>query len=160
MLMVAEIVIGDHFSTGPAYVLRAKYWVVSWAHTTTLNVMVKYSSKKKAALDLYASVIAREQTKYDKAHKKKASAKRKVLLSDSEEDSSDSDESFHFIKKKKSSSKKTKVQFVSETEKKDKKKQKPSNEPTAEEKACIKQIAHLEETDESSDKSVSSSDTP
>jgi hypothetical protein len=38
MLMVAEIVIGDNFSTGPAYVLRAKYWVVSWAHTTTLTL--------------------------------------------------------------------------------------------------------------------------
>ena len=121
--------------------------------------MAKHSSKKEA-LDLDASAIAREQTKYDKAHKKKASAKRKVLLSDSEEDSSDSDESFHLIKKKKSSSKKTKVQFVSEPDKPDKKKQKPSNELTAEEKAFIKQIAHLEETDESSEKSEYSDDTP
>jgi Tfp pilus assembly protein PilE len=48
-----------------------------------LNVIAKHSSKKEA-LDLYASAIIREQTKYDKAHKKKASAKRKVLLSDSE----------------------------------------------------------------------------
>jgi hypothetical protein len=95
-----------------------------------LNAMAKKSSKKEA-LDLYASAIAHEQTKYDKAHKKKASEKRKVLLSDSEEDSSDSDESFHLIKKKKSSSKKMKVQFVSEPDKTDKKKQKPSNEPTA-----------------------------
>jgi hypothetical protein len=124
-----------------------------------LNAMAKHSSKKEA-LDLYASAISREQTKYDKAQKKKASAKRKVLLSNSEKNNSDSDESFHLIKKKKSSSKKAKVQFVSETDKKDKKKQKPSNEPTAEEKAFIKQIAHLEETDESSDKSVSSDDTP
>jgi hypothetical protein len=37
MLMVAEIVIGDHFCTSPAYVLRMKYWVVDWAHTTTLT---------------------------------------------------------------------------------------------------------------------------
>jgi hypothetical protein len=116
-----------------------------------LNAMAKNSSKKEA-LDLYTSAIAREQTKYDKAHKKKALAKRKVLLSDSEEDSSNYDESFHLIKKKKSSSKKTNVQFVSEPEKPDKKKQKSSNKPTAEEKAFIKQIAHLEETDESSDK--------
>jgi hypothetical protein len=37
MLMVAEIVIGDHFCFSPAYVLvlGAKYWVVDWAHTTT-----------------------------------------------------------------------------------------------------------------------------
>jgi hypothetical protein len=76
-----------------------------------LNAMAKDSSKKEA-LDLCASAIARKQTKYDKAHKKKASAKRKVILSDSEEDSSDSDESFHLIKKKKSSSKKMKVQCV------------------------------------------------
>jgi hypothetical protein len=57
--------------------------------------MAKKSSKKsskKEVLDLYASAIAREQTKYDKANKKKASVKRKVLLSESEEDSSDSDE--------------------------------------------------------------------
>jgi hypothetical protein len=80
-------------------------------------------------------------------------------LSDSEEDSSDSDKSFHLIKKNKSSSKKTKVQFVSEPDKTDKKKQKPSIEPTAEEKTFIKQIAHLEGTDESSEKSVSSDDT-
>jgi hypothetical protein len=121
--------------------------------------MAKHSSKKEA-LDLYASAIIHEQTKYDKAHKKKASVKRKFLLSESEEDSSDSDESFHLIRKKKSSSKKTKVQFVSKPDKKDKKKQKPSNKPTAEEKAFIKQIAHLDETDESSDKSVLSDDTP
>jgi hypothetical protein len=70
--------------------------------------MTKKSSEKEV-LDLYASVIAREQTKYDQAHKKKASLKRKVLLSESEEDSSDSDESFHLIRKKRTSPKKTKV---------------------------------------------------
>jgi Tfp pilus assembly protein PilE len=51
-----------------------------------LNAMAKKSSKKEV-LDLYASAIAREQTKYGKASKKKASVKRKVLLSESEEDS-------------------------------------------------------------------------
>jgi hypothetical protein len=56
--------------------------------------MAKKSSKKEV-LDLYASAIAREQTKYDKVSKKKAEVKRKVLLPESEEDSSDSDESFH-----------------------------------------------------------------
>jgi hypothetical protein len=122
-------------------------------------VMAKNSSKKEA-LDLYASAIAREQTKYNKGHKKKALEKRKVLLSDSEEDSNDSDESFHLIRKKRTSLKKTKVQFVSESDKPDKKKTKPSNEPTAKEKAFIKQIAHLEETDKSSDKSILSDDTP
>jgi hypothetical protein len=86
--------------------------------------------------------------------------KRKVLLSESEEDSSDSDESFHLIRKKRTSSKKTKVQFVSEPDKPDKKKQKPANETTAEEKYFLKQIAHLESKDESSDKSGSSTDTP
>jgi hypothetical protein len=118
--------------------------------------MAKRSSKKEL-LDLYASVIAREQTKYNMAHKKKAAVKRKVLLSESEEDNSDSDESFHLIKKSK---KKTKVQLVSETAKQDKRRKNPSNEPTAEEKDCLKQIAHLEETYESSDKSGSSDDTP
>jgi hypothetical protein len=59
-----------------------------------LNAMAKKSSKKEV-IDLHASAIAREQTKYEEAHKKKASVKRKVLLSESEEDSSDSDESFH-----------------------------------------------------------------
>jgi hypothetical protein len=39
--------------------------------------MAKRSSKKEV-LDVYASAIAREQTKYDMAHKKKASVKRKV----------------------------------------------------------------------------------
>jgi hypothetical protein len=39
MLMVAEIVIGDHFCTSPAYVLRAKYWVVGWARSTTLHLL-------------------------------------------------------------------------------------------------------------------------
>jgi hypothetical protein len=62
--------------------------------------------------------------------------------------------------KKRMSSKKTKVQFVSEPDKPDKKKQKPANETTAEEKDFLKQIAHLESTDESSEKSGSSSDTP
>jgi hypothetical protein len=97
------------------------------------------------------------------AHKKKASVKRKVLLSESEEDTSDSDESFHLIKKSKkkpSSKNKTKVQFVSETAKQDKRRKSPSNEPTAEETSFLKQIAHLEETDESSDKFGSSDDTP
>jgi hypothetical protein len=61
-----------------------------------LNAMAKRSSKKEV-LDLYASEIAREQTKYDMAHKKKVSVKRKVLLSESKEDTSDSDESFHLI---------------------------------------------------------------
>jgi hypothetical protein len=124
--------------------------------------MAKRSSKTEV-LDLYASAIAREQTKYDMAHKKKAAVKRKVLLSESDEDSSDSDESFHLIKKikkKPSSKKKTKVQFVSETAKPDKRRKNPSNEPTAEETSFLKQIAHLEETDESSDKSGSSDDTP
>jgi hypothetical protein len=37
MLMVAEIVIGDHFCTSPAYVLRAEYWVVDWARPTSLK---------------------------------------------------------------------------------------------------------------------------
>jgi hypothetical protein len=118
--------------------------------------MAKKSSKKEA-LDLYSSAIACKQTKYDMAHKKKASVKRKILLSKNEENSSDSDESFHLIRKKKSSAKKTKVQFVSEPEKPDKKKQKPA---TGEEKDFLKQIAHLESTDESSEKSGSSSDTP
>jgi hypothetical protein len=121
--------------------------------------MAKKSSKKEG-LDLYASAIAREQTKYGMAHLKKASVKCKVLLSENEKDSSDSDESFHLIRKKKSSSEKTKVQFVSETDKPDKKKQKPANETTAEEKDFLKQIAHLESTDEFSEKSGSSSDTP
>jgi hypothetical protein len=120
-----------------------------------LNLMAKRSSKKEV-LDLYASAIAREQTKYGKANKKKASVKRKVLLSESEEDSSDSDESFHLIRKKRTSPKKAKVKFVSEP---DKKKSKPTNKMTAEEKDFLKQIAHLESTDESSEKSGSSSDT-
>jgi hypothetical protein len=38
MLMVAKIVIGDHFFTSPAYILRAKYWVVDWARTTSLSL--------------------------------------------------------------------------------------------------------------------------
>jgi hypothetical protein len=38
MLMVAEIVIGHRACTSPAYVLRAKYWVVDWARTTSLRV--------------------------------------------------------------------------------------------------------------------------
>jgi hypothetical protein len=114
-------------------------------------------------LDLYASAITREQTKYDMAHQKKASVKRKVLLSESDEDTSDSDESFHLIKKSKkkaSFKKKTKVQFVSKTAKPDKRRKIPSNEPTAEEKDFLKQITHLEETDESLDKSGLSDDTP
>jgi hypothetical protein len=41
--------------------------------------MAKVSSKKKV-IDLYASAITREQTKYDKAHKKKASVKRKIVF--------------------------------------------------------------------------------
>jgi uncharacterized membrane protein len=123
--------------------------------------MAKKSSKKEV-LDLYASAIARKQTKkYEKAHKKTASVKGRVVLSESGEDSSDSDESFHLIRKKRTSSKKTKVQFVSEPDKLDKKKQKPANETTAEEKYFLKhQIAHLESTVESSEKSGSSSDTP
>jgi hypothetical protein len=39
MLMVAEIVIGDRFCTSPAYVLRAKYWVVDWARPTSLTTV-------------------------------------------------------------------------------------------------------------------------
>jgi hypothetical protein len=39
-----------------------------------LNVMAKRSSKKEV-LDLYASAIAHEQTKYDVAHKKKSLGK-------------------------------------------------------------------------------------
>jgi hypothetical protein len=46
-----------------------------------INAIVKKSSKKEV-LDLYASAIAREQIKYDKASKKKSSVKRKVLLSE------------------------------------------------------------------------------
>jgi hypothetical protein len=46
MLMVAEIVIGDHFSTSPAYVLHVKYWVVSWAHTTTLSLAAVVVSRQ------------------------------------------------------------------------------------------------------------------
>jgi hypothetical protein len=49
---------------------------------------------------------------------------------------------------------------VSETAKQDKRRKNPFNEPTAEEKDFLKQIAHLEETDESSDKSGSSDDMP
>jgi hypothetical protein len=115
-----------------------------------LNAMAKKSSKKEV-LDLYASAIAREQTKYEKADKKKALVKCKVLLSESEEDSSDSDESFHLIKKSKkkpSSKKKTKVQFVYETAKPDiRRKIHLTNRL---QKKFLKQIAHLEETDESS----------
>jgi hypothetical protein len=100
--------------------------------------------------------MAGQQTKYyDKASKKKAWVKRKVLLSKSEEDSSDSDESFHLIRKKRTSSKKAKVQFLS---KPDKKKSKLTSETTAEEKDFLKQIAHLESTDESLEKSGQSSD--
>jgi hypothetical protein len=116
---------------------------------------VAKKSSKKEVLDLYASAIAYEQTKYDKANKKKVSVKHKVVLSKSEEDSSDSDESFHLIRKKRTSPKKAKVHFVSEP---DKKKAKPTNETTAEEKDFLKQITHLESTDESSEKSGSSSD--
>jgi hypothetical protein len=79
-----------------------------------LNAMAKKSSKKEV-LDLYASAIAREQTKFDKASKKKASVKCKVLLSESEEDSSDSNEYFHLIRKTRTSSKKAKVQFFVRT---------------------------------------------
>jgi hypothetical protein len=74
--------------------------------------------------------------------------KRKVLLSESEENSSDSDESFHLNRNKRTSPKKAKVKFVSEP---DKKKSKPTNETTAEEKDVLKQIAQLESTDESSE---------
>jgi hypothetical protein len=49
---------------------------------------------------------------------------------------------------------------VSKPDKTEKKRLKLSNEPTAEEKAFIKQIAHFEQTDESLDKSGSSDDTP
>jgi hypothetical protein len=66
-----------------------------------------------------------------------------------------SDEYFHLIRKKRTSSKKAKVQFLSET---NKKKSKPTSETTAEEKKFLKQITHLESTDESSEKSGSSSD--
>jgi hypothetical protein len=119
-----------------------------------LNAMAKRSSKKEV-IDLYASAIARKQTKYDKASKKKVSVKRKVLLSESEEDSSDSDESFHLIRKKRTSRpKKAKVHFVSES---DKKKSKPPNETNAEETSFLKQMAHLESTDEFLEKSGSSS---
>jgi surfactin synthase thioesterase subunit len=79
-------------------------------------------------------------------------------LSESEGDSSDSDKSFQLIRKKKSSSKALKVQFVSESDKPDKKKQ--ANETTAEEKDFLKQITHLESTDESLEKSGSSDDMP
>jgi hypothetical protein len=82
-----------------------------------MNAMEKKSSKKQV-LDLYAIAIAHNQTKYDKASKKKASVKSKVLLSESEEDSSNSDESLHLIRKKRTSSKKDKVQFLSEPDKK------------------------------------------
>jgi hypothetical protein len=107
-----------------------------------LNVMAKKSSKKEV-IDLYASAIARKQTKHNKANKKKASVKHKVLLSKGEEDSSDSDESFHLIRKKRTFSKKTKVYFVSEP---DKKKPKLTNETTAEEKYFLKQITHFSDT--------------
>jgi hypothetical protein len=42
----------------------------------------------------------------------------------------------------------------------DKKKPKPTNETTAEEKYFLKQMAHLESTDDYLEKSGSSSDTP
>jgi hypothetical protein len=40
MLIVAEIVIGDHICTSPAYVLRAEYWVVDWVRTTSLRKFI------------------------------------------------------------------------------------------------------------------------
>jgi hypothetical protein len=52
MLMVAEIVIGDHFCTSLAYVvLRAKYWVVGWARPTTLTE-ISLQASLRGTLDL------------------------------------------------------------------------------------------------------------
>jgi hypothetical protein len=47
MLMVAEIVIGDRFCTSPAYVLCAKYWVVDWARTRSLNLLPQLRNSLK-----------------------------------------------------------------------------------------------------------------
>jgi hypothetical protein len=71
MLMVAEIVIGDHFCTSPAYVLRAKYWVVDWAWATSLIACfhsvvqyVDFQEAQEAQTTVYDSGLNQEFNPY------------------------------------------------------------------------------------------------